>query len=304
MPDQHVAAVRAFNRFYTRQIGLLSEGHLDSPFSLTEVRVLYELAHRENPTASEIARDLDLDPGYLSRILLKFQKRRLLSRERSATDGRQWNVALTRLGRQVFAPLDKGASKQLATLLRPIPPSKREQLVLSMQTVQGILTGLEEAPSYTLRPHRPGDIGWVIHRHGVLYFQEYGWDERFEALVAEIAAKFVQNFDPARERCWIAERDGAILGSVFLVRHTETVAKLRLLLVEPSARGLGLGQRLVQECIDFARWAGYSEITLWTQSELAAARHIYEKAGFRLSGVEKHHHFGPEMVGEVWNLTL
>ena len=303
MPDPHVAAVRAFNRFYTRQIGLLSDRHLDSPFSLTEVRVLYELAHRQDPTASEIARDLGLDAGYLSRILLKFQKRRLLTRERSATDGRQWHVSLTKLGRQVFAPLDRDASKQLATLLQPIAPEKREQLVLSMQTVQSILTKEPEL-SYTLRPHRPGDIGWVIHRHGVLYFQEYGWDERFEALVAEIAAKFIRNFDAARERCWIAEKDGSIVGSVFLVRHTEDIAKLRLLLVEPSARGLGLGGRLVQECIDFARAAGYRQITLWTQAELHAARHIYKKAGFHRTGVEKHNHFGPEMVGEVWDMTL
>ena len=303
MHDPHVSAVRAFNRFYTRRIGLLAEGHLGSPFSLTEVRVLYELAHRDRPTASEIARDLGLDAGYLSRILLKFQKGRLLTRERSATDGRQWHVALTKLGRQVFAPLDRDASKQLSTLLAPIAPAKREQLVHSMKTVQHILTGMEE-PSYTLRAHRPGDIGWVIHRHGVLYFQEYGWDERFEALVAEIAAKFVQNFDPARERCWIAEKDGAIVGSVFLVRHTDTVAKLRLLLVEPAARGMGLGERLVRECIEFARAAGYREITLWTQSILMAARRIYEKTGFRLASVEKHHHFGPEMEGEVWNLTL
>ncbi len=303
MTDPHVAAVRAFNRFYTRQIGLLSEHLLDSPFSLTEVRVLYELAHRNSATASEIARDLGLDPGYLSRILLKFQKRRLLTRERSATDGRQWHVSLTKLGRQVFAPLDRDASKQLATILDPLPPARRQKLVQSMQAVQEILTGMAE-PSYTLRPHRPGDIGWVIHRHGVLYFQEYGWDERFEALVAEIAAKFIQNFDPARERCWIAEKEGAIVGSVFLVRQSDAVAKLRLLLVEPSARGLGLGKRLVQECIDFARSAGYRQITLWTQSELLAARHIYESAGFQCTGVEKHHHFGPEMIGEVWDLTL
>ena len=233
--------------------------------------MLYEIGRRQSTTAAELARELALDPSYVSRILLKFEQRQLLTRERLATDGRQWRVALTKSGRQSFAA----------------PASSRKA-----------------STGYTLRPHRPGDIGWVIHRHGVLYFQEYGWDERFEALVAEIAAKFIQNFDPARERCWIAEQDGAIVGSVFLVRHTDSVAKLRLLLVEPSARGLGLGQRLVRECIDFARSAGYSEITLWTQAELLAARHIYENAGFHLAGLEKHHHFGPEMVGEVWNLTL
>jgi DNA-binding MarR family transcriptional regulator/GNAT superfamily N-acetyltransferase len=304
MPDPEVAAIRAFNRFYTRQIGLLSESHLDSDFSLTEVRVLYELAHRDRPTASAIARDLALDPGYLSRILLKFQKRRLLTRERSTTDGRQSHLALTRLGRDVFTPLDRGASRQIATLLRPLDPGRRRRLVESMQTVQQILGAAPEPSSYTLRPHRPGDIGWVVHRHGAVYFEEYGWDERFEALVAEIAAKFIREFDPARERCWIAEMDGGIVGSVFLVRQTDEIAKLRLLLVEPSARGLGLGKRLVQECIDFARAAGYRQITLWTQAELLAARRIYEKAGFHRTGVEKHHHFGPEMVGEVWDLTL
>jgi DNA-binding MarR family transcriptional regulator/GNAT superfamily N-acetyltransferase len=275
MPDPHVAAVRAFNRFYTRQIGLLSESHLDSDFSLTEVRVLYELAHRDRPTAAGIARDLALDPGYLSRMLLKFQRRRLLTRERSTADARQSHLALTRLGRQTFAPLDRGASRQIAALLRPLAPASRRQLVNSMQTVQRILAPAPGQSAYTLRPHRPGDIGWVVHRHGVVYFEEYGWDERFEAVVAEIAARFIRDFDPARERCWIAEMDGAIVGSVFLVRQTDEIAKLRLLLVEPAARGLGLGKRLVQECVDFSRAAGYRAITLWTQAELLAARRIY-----------------------------
>jgi len=301
MRNSDVAAVRAFNRFYTRRIGLLSDRHLGSPFSLTEVRVLYELAHRDRPTAAEIGRELALDAGYLSRLLAKFRKRRLVTREPSKTDARQSHLSLTKLGRKVFEPLDRGASEQVAGMLKPLGAQRRARLVESMATIQRVLTADQ---SYTLRPHRPGDIGWVVHRHGVLYFQEYGWDERFEALVAEIAAHFVQNFDAARERCWIAERDGSILGSVFLVRQSDTVAKLRLLLVEPEARGLGLGQRLVAECIAFARAAGYREITLWTQAELLAARHIYEKAGFHLAGVEKHHHFGPEMVGEVWNLTL
>jgi DNA-binding MarR family transcriptional regulator/GNAT superfamily N-acetyltransferase len=301
MRNSDVAAVRAFNRFYTRRIGLLSDRHLGSPFSLTEVRVLYELAHRDRPTAAEIGRELGLDPGYLSRLLAKFRKRRLVARTQSKTDARQSHLSLTKVGRKVFEPLDCGANEQVAAMLEPLGAERRARLVASMAMIQRALTA---DPSYTLRPHRPGDIGWVIHRHGVLYFQEYGWDERFEALVAEIAAKFIQNFDPARERCWIAERDGAVVGSVFLVGQSDTVAKLRLLLVEPEARGLGLGQRLVAECIAFARAAGYREITLWTQAELLAARHIYEKAGFRLAGVEKHHHFGPEMVGEVWNLTL
>jgi DNA-binding MarR family transcriptional regulator/GNAT superfamily N-acetyltransferase len=303
MPDPQVAAVREFNRFYTRQIGLLSDHHLDSPFSLTEARVLYELAHRDRPTASEIARDLGVDTGYLSRILLKFHKLRLLERERSEADARQSHLTLTKLGCETFAPLERGASKQIASLLDPLAPERRGRLVESMRSIQRILSG-KPTPAYTLRPHRPGDIGWVIHRHGVLYFEEYGWDERFEALVAEIAAKFVQNFDAARERCWIAERDSAIVGSVFLVRESDEVARLRLLLVEPSARGLGLGGRLVRECIDFARSAAYRRITLWTQADLLAARHIYEKAGFRLASVEKHNHFGPELDGEMWDLTL
>jgi DNA-binding MarR family transcriptional regulator/GNAT superfamily N-acetyltransferase len=301
MRNADVAAVRAFNRFYTRQIGVLSDRHLGSAFSLTEVRVLYELAHRDRPTAAEIGRELALDAGYLSRMLAKFRKRRLITRERSKADARQSHLSLTKLGRKVFEPLDRGASEQVAGMLKPLGTERCARLITSMATIQRVLTVDQ---SYTLRGPRPGDIGWVIHRHGVLYFAEYGWDERFEALVAEIAADFVKKFDATRERCWIAEREGAILGSVFLVRQSETVAKLRLLLVEPEARGLGLGQRLVAECIEFARAAGYGVITLWTQAELVAARHIYEKAGFRLAGVEKHHQFGPEMDGEVWNLTL
>lgn len=302
MRKSDVAAVRAFNRFYTRRIGLLSDRHLGSDFSLTEARVLYELAHRERATAAEIARELGLDAGYLSRILARFGKRRLVARQQSEVDGRQSHLSLTALGRRAFEPLDRGANEQVATLLKPLGTGRRARLVEAMAAIQQALTQAE--PAYTLRPHRPGDIGWVIHRHGVLYFREYGWDERFEALVAEIAAHFVQNFDAARERCWIAERDGATVGSVFLARQSERVAKLRLLLVEPEARGLGLGQRLVRECVDFARAAGYREITLWTQAELLAARHIYEKAGFRVASVERHHRFGPEMTGEMWRLLL
>jgi DNA-binding MarR family transcriptional regulator/GNAT superfamily N-acetyltransferase len=303
MQDSNVAAVRAFNRFYTRRIGLLSDRHLGSPFSLTEVRVLYELAHRDQPTAAEIGRELGLDAGYLSRLLAKFRKRRLVTRTASPTDARQSHLALTKLGRRIFEPLDRGAGEQIAELLRPLAPGLRKRLVESMATIQQALTGVPK-PGYMLRGPRPGEMGWIVHRHGGLYFEEYGWDERFEALVAEIAAHFVQHFDPVRERCWIAEREGAILGSVFLVRQSDEVAKLRLLLVEPEARGLGIGQRLVAECVAFARSAGYGEITLWTQAELVAARHIYEKAGFQLASVEKHHQFGPEATGEVWNLTL
>jgi DNA-binding MarR family transcriptional regulator/N-acetylglutamate synthase-like GNAT family acetyltransferase len=305
MTDPTVQAVRAFNRFYTRQIGVLGEKHLESQFSLTETRVLYELAHRDQPTASEIARELGLDAGYLSRILLRFQKRRLLARQRSAIDARQSHLQLTKEGRQAFAPLDQGASRQVGTMLGRLSDAGRAQLVEAMHTIEGLLAGAEGRSSeIVLRGHRPGDMGWVVHRHGVLYAQEYGWDERFEALVAEIAARFIQNFDAARERCWIAEKDGAMAGSVFLVRASDEVAKLRLLLVEPWARGSGTGRRLVEECIAFARECGYRKITLWTQEVLLAARRIYEKAGFRVTGRERQRLFGPEMTAETWELEL
>jgi DNA-binding MarR family transcriptional regulator/ribosomal protein S18 acetylase RimI-like enzyme len=304
MPDPYVGAIRSFNRFYTRQIGVLSDRHLDSPFSLTEVRVLYELAHRDQPTASEIARDLGLDAGYLSRILMKFRKQRLLAGQRSATDARQTHLSLTELGRKTFAPLDHGANHEISAFLRPLADADRVRLVESMRNIQRILSPTAVEPEVALRPHGPGDIGWVVFRHGVLYAREYGWGAPFEALVAKIAGEFLEHFDPARERCWIAERGGERVGSVFLVRQTDEIAKLRLLLVEPSARGLGLGKRLVGECVAFARQAGYRTITLWTQAELAAARRIYENAGFRLSHTEKHRHFGREAVGEIWELTL
>jgi DNA-binding MarR family transcriptional regulator/N-acetylglutamate synthase-like GNAT family acetyltransferase len=305
MADPTVQAVRAFNRFYTRQIGVLGEKHLESAFSLTETRVLYELAHRDRPTASEIARELGLDAGYLSRILLRFGKRRLVTRRRSAIDARQSHLQLTGAGRKAFAPLDRGASRQVDAMLSGLSDVRRGQLVGAMHSIEELLSRSREGPSeIALRGHRPGDMGWVIHRHGVLYAQEYGWDERFEALVAEIAAKFIQNFDAARERCWIAEKDGAIAGSVFLVRASGDVAKLRLLLVEPWARGTGLGRRLVEECIDFARACGYRKITLWTQDVLYAARHIYEKTGFRVVGQERQRLFGPELTAETWEREL
>lgn len=303
MTDSNVHAVRSFNRFYTRQIGLLSESHLDSPFSLTEVRVLYEIAHRELPTATEIGRDLGLDAGYLSRILLRFQKRGLIARKRSPEDGRQSHLLLTARGRQTFAPLERGATKVIASMLDRLAAPDQHRLVQSMRLIQQLL-GAQSQAAVTLRPPRPGDMGWVIQRHGEIYAQEYGWDERFEALVAEICAKFVQHFDPERERCWIAERDGVPVGSVFLVRQSDEVAKLRLLLVEPSARGIGVGQRLVAECIRFAREKGYRTITLWTQEILLAARHIYSKAGFQVVHRERQAVFGPELTAETWELTL
>jgi DNA-binding MarR family transcriptional regulator/GNAT superfamily N-acetyltransferase len=304
--EQHIHAVRGFNRFYTRQIGVLRDGLLKSPFSLTEVRVLYEIAHRQQPTATELCHELGLDPGYLSRILSKLEKRRLLRRSASQSDGRQILLGLTARGNQTFATLDARQDAEVAAMLRPLPPAGHSRLVQAMHTIETLLGARAELKTpYILRAHQPGDMGWVVHRHGVLYAQEYGYDERFEALVAEIAAKFIQHFDPKSERCWIAEKDGEIVGSVFLVRKSRTVAKLRLLLVEPSARGLGIGQRLVEECLRFARQVGYKKMALWTQSELPAARHIYEHAGFRLVQEKPHSSWGrDDLVSEIWELKL
>lgn len=306
---RHIDAVRHFNRFYTRQIGVLGNAYLQSPFSLTETRVLYELAHRDRPTATELGRELGLDAGYLSRILRSFVRRGLITRSRSPHDGRQSFLALTARGRKAFAALDSRSRDEIGALVGRHATPVRRRLVEAMRTIENVLatSAPEERrtePPYQLRSHRPGDMGWVVHRHGALYAQEYGWDERFEALVARIAADFIDHYDPARERCWIAERGGAIVGSIFLVRQTDHVAKLRLLLVEPTARGLGLGTRLVSECVDFAREAGYHKITLWTQSVLHAARHIYESAGFQLVHEEPHHSFGHDLVGETWELVL
>jgi DNA-binding MarR family transcriptional regulator/GNAT superfamily N-acetyltransferase len=304
-PDQRIAAVRRFNRFYTRQIGVLREKSYKSPFSLTEVRVLYELAHHEQPTAAELSGDLGLDAGYLSRVLTSFDKRGLLNKEPSDADGRQSLLSLTAQGRKVMATLDARSHEEVGKALNGLSVFEQDRLIAAMQTIEKLLGAPSvQTPAYILRPHQPGDMGWVVHRHGVLYAQEYRWDERFEALVAEIAAKFIQNFDPKRERCWIAERDGEIVGSVFLVKHSKTVAKLRLLLVEPAARGLGIGKRLVEECVRFARQAGYKKITLWTQSSLRAARGIYEKAGFLLVEEEPHQSWGHDLVAEIWDLTL
>lgn len=303
--DQRVGAVRRFNRFYTQHIGVLSEGLLQSPFSLTEARVLYELAQRGQATATELGRELGLDAGYLSRILRGFRKRGLINKRASESDGRQSLLRLTKKGRQEFATLDARSNDQIAAVLGKLPAVVQQRLVKAMCVIEEVL-GSEPGHQtpYLLRLHLPGDLGWVVHRHGVLYSQEYGWDERFEALVAEIVAEFIRNYDPKRERWWIAEMDGEIIGSVFLVRKSKTVARLRLLLVEPKARGVGLGKRLVEECIRFARRAGYKKITLWTNSVLDAARHIYQRAGFRLVREEPHHSFGHDLVGQTWELKL
>jgi DNA-binding MarR family transcriptional regulator/N-acetylglutamate synthase-like GNAT family acetyltransferase len=300
-----VATMRRFNRFYTQRIGVLQEGLHASPFSLTEARLLYELAHRDGLTAAQLARELGLDPGYLSRVLGEFAKRGLIERLPSPSDGRQSLLALTEAGRVAFAPLDARSRDEIGGLLAGMAPPARRRLIAAMVEIERLLGGAPPTREpYLLRPHQPGDIGWVTHRHGVLYAEEYGWDESFEALVAEIAAKFVTAFDARRERCWIAERDGAIVGSVFLVKQSDDVAKLRLLLVEPAARGLGIGKRLVEECIRFARQVGYRKITLWTNDILVAARHIYQGAGFVLVAEERHHSFGHDLVGQNWDLAL
>jgi DNA-binding MarR family transcriptional regulator/GNAT superfamily N-acetyltransferase len=303
--ERRIAAVRYFSRFYTRQIGVLQEGLLQSEFSLAEGRVLYELAHRDGLTASGLGKELGLDAGYLSRILRRFTERGLLTKETSAADGRQSLLKLTGAGRAAFAPLDRRSREEIGAMLRAMPEAAQVRLVGAMRSVEALL-GDPAAPKapYLLRPHQAGDMGWVIGRHGALYAQEYRFNLEFEALVAEIAAKFVRDFDPTGERCWIAERDGANVGSVFVVRHSKTVAKLRLLLVEPEARGLGIGARLVDECIRFARQAGYRKLALWTNSILLAARRLYVEAGFQLVDAAPHHSFGRDLVGETWELKL
>jgi DNA-binding MarR family transcriptional regulator/GNAT superfamily N-acetyltransferase len=303
--EQRIAAVRRFTRFYTRQIGVLREGLHASPFSLTQARVLYELANRSAPTAADIARDLGLDAGYLSRILRGFAQRGLLARTRSQSDGRESHLTLTPAGREAFAPLDRGSHDEVAAMLGPLSEGAQARLVEAMATVEQLLGARSKAtPPYLLRPHQVGDMGWVVGRHGALYAQEYNWNIEFEALVAEIVAAFIKNFDARRERCWIAEVDGAPVGSVFLVKQSDEVGKLRLLLVEPQARGMGIGARLVAECMRFARLSGYRTLTLWTNDVLIAARRIYQAAGFRLMQEEKHHSFGHDLVGQNWELNL
>ena len=302
---ERIDAVRRFNRLYTRQIGVLREGLLRSPFSLTEVRVLYEIAHSSEPSAAELGKDLGLDAGYLSRILRDFSTKGLVEKRPSKADGRQCLLRLTKKGQKEFATLNRRQNEEVGAMLNNRPAGEQARLIEAMRTIQGLL-GSQPEPKvpYILRPHHPGDMGWIVHRHGVLYSQEYGWDEDFEALVAQIVADFIKTFDPKRERCWIAEREGAIVGSVFLVQKSKTVGQLRLLLVEPKARGLGIGRRLVDECIRFARQKGYRKIALWTNSVLDAARHIYEDAGFRLVQEEAHHSYGHDLVGQNWELTL
>jgi DNA-binding MarR family transcriptional regulator/N-acetylglutamate synthase-like GNAT family acetyltransferase len=302
---EHIESVRAFNRFYTRQIGLLDEGLLQSPFTLTECRVLYELAHRTQPTAVQIGSSLGLDAGYLSRILAKFERRKLVRRTQSKQDVRAVHLHLTAAGRKAFVLIEAAAREQIDRLLKPLDVRDVGALTSAMGVVQRVLGGSGRTKEpYHLRELIPGDVGWVVHRQAVLYTREHGWDHTYEALVAEILSGFVKNFDNARERSWIAERDNQIIGSVFLMRESDDVAKLRLLYVEPTARGLGLGRHLVDECVRFARAKGYRKLTLWTNDCLVSARKIYQAAGFQLVREDPHHSFGKDLVGQTWDLDL
>jgi len=300
-----VAAVRRFNRFYTRQIGLLQEKLLHSAFSLTEMRVLYELAHTPDLTATDLSRALGLDGGYTSRILRKFEQRGLIRRTVSEQDARSSHLELTAKGRKTFEPLNSASDDQVQTTLAALADADQNKLVGAMSTIEQMLDArVPPKVPFILRPHQPGDMGWIVHRHGALYAREYGWTDEFEALVAEIVAKFIRNFDTRRERCWIAEREGEIVGSVFLMKDSEEVARLRLLLVEPSARGLGIGARLVQDCVAFAKRSGYRKIVLWTNAILGSARKIYEAQGFQLVKQAPHHSFGADLLGQDWELDL
>ena len=306
--EARIAAVRRFSRFYTRQLGLLQESLVHTRFSLSEARVLYELAHRDSVTASELATDLDLDHGYLSRILRRFAEDGLLAKKRAPDDARQSLITITAKGRKAFAPLNKGSHDQVAAMLQQLSSADQSRVVGAMNTVETLLGASSQSspsvPAIILRTHQPGDMGWVTSAHGALYAQEYGWNIEFEALVAKITAEFIENFDEKRERCWIAELDGERVGSVFVVRKNDDIAKLRLLIIDPRARGLKLGRRLVEECLRFAKAAGYSSMTLWTQSNLTAARAIYQRAGFTLTAQEPHHSFGADLIGETWDINL
>jgi DNA-binding MarR family transcriptional regulator/GNAT superfamily N-acetyltransferase len=304
-PDDQISALRAFNRFYTSKLGFLDQQLLKSPFSLSEARVLYEVAAREGACAKGIGIELGLDPGYLSRMVQKFDEDGLITRKPLPADRRQYRLSLTAKGRQEFTKLDRSSHDAVAVMLATLSDGDRKRLIGAMAAIERLLGSSAVAPlAATLREPGPGDMGWVVHSHGALYASEYGFDASFEALVAEIAAKFLGSFDASRERCWIAELDGAPVGSIFLVRHSDDVAKLRLLLVDPAGRGQGLGQRLVAECIAFAKVCGYRKITLWTQSILVAARQIYQDAGFVLVGSEPHRSFGQNLIGETWEREL
>ena len=302
-PDQ-TEAVRRFNRFYTRQIGVLKKNYLDSPYSAGEMRVLYELVHGAT-TARDIGRALDLDAGYLSRTLRAFEKRGFLTRKTSKADARASDIAVTARGRKAMAPFEQRSRDQAAETLAALNSEQCERLVAAMSEIETLLGETKPAErTYALRPPKIGDYGWIVSRHGTLYAEEFGWGEPFEGLVAGIVADFAKQNDPKRERCWIGEVDGENVGCAFLVRDSDEVARIRLVLVDPKGRGLGLGTRLVDECIAFARQAGYRRITLWTHAELVAARRIYASRGFALTKSETKESFGKDVVSEHWDLDL
>jgi DNA-binding MarR family transcriptional regulator/GNAT superfamily N-acetyltransferase len=304
MIEERVAAVRAFNRFYTDVIGVLRDGLLRTPYSLTEARAIFELAQRDVTEVADLRRVLHLDAGYLSRVLARFHADGLITRERSATDARKQVIALTEAGRSAFATLDARSTDETRKLLAGLAEDDQRRLVTAMGVIREVLEQAPRADAYLLRPPRPGDFGWVVHRHGVRYAEEYGWDDTFEALVARIIADYVEHRDPQRENAWIAEVDGERVGCVFCTKHDDTTAQLRILLVEPAARGLGIGSRLVEECIRFARRAGYRQITLWTNDVLADARRVYQRAGFNLVDEYPHHSFGHDLIGQHWSRPL
>jgi DNA-binding MarR family transcriptional regulator/GNAT superfamily N-acetyltransferase len=302
---QQIDAVRRFNRFYTVELGILDQGLLDSPLSLTEARVMYELFHREQSTAADLGKQLRIDPGYLSRILRRFQQRGWLKRATSTSDRRQVQLRLTRSGQRAFTALDRRSRDQIAALLGRCTAGDQSRMVGAMEAIErALVQPAARGTGYVIRQHRHGDLGWIVERHGALYAAEYGMDERFEALVARVAADFLARHDPARERCWLAELDGERVGSIMLVQKSKHVAKLRLLLLDPRARGLGIGARLVDECVRFARQAGYRTITLWTMSGLHAARRIYQAHGFQLVDEAPDDLFPPGQIGQTWELAL
>ncbi|UCE11514.1 MAG: MarR family transcriptional regulator [Candidatus Thorarchaeota archaeon] len=303
--EQSIGEVRRFNRFYTKRIGLLNQGLLETRFSLTQARIIFELAQQDKTVSTDLVRKLDIDPSYLSRILTAFEKNGLIQKAKSETDSRQRILTLTPMGRKSFKELNEKASQEIREMLIALSSDDRLRFLNATKAIQRILNPDEmSAPSYLLRPHGAGDIGWITHRHGVLYAEEYGWDETFEALVADILVKFIQSNDPKRERIWIAEQDGEKVGSIVLVDAGNQVSQLRLLLVEPKARGKGIGRRLIQECIDFSKSRGYNKIRLWTQKNLDAARHLYRKAGFVCVSEKPHRSFGHNLIEEFWELNL
>jgi DNA-binding MarR family transcriptional regulator/GNAT superfamily N-acetyltransferase len=303
--ESQIAAIRGFSRFYTRKLGIIEPKLLASPWTLQEARIIYEIAQHENCTATDLVRTLGLDAGFLSRTLQALQRRQIVARRPSKADRRASELALTAKGRAAFAELDRRSRDEVGALLAGLDDRERSAIVDAMAVIEQVLEPPAQKPAgFLLRSHRPGDIGWIVSRHGAIYAQEYGWDISFEALAAEITAQFLRSWDPRREQCWIAEIGGEPVGSIFLVRASDEIAKIRLLLVEKKARGLGVGRALVEQCIRFASDAGYSSITLWTQSILVAARGIYQRAGFQCVRQEKHHSFGVDLIGETWEMKL